>query len=57
LQRNDVLLRVDGEDARHWTVAQAVQRLRGPEGTRVRVTIARGGEEREILIERERFVR
>jgi hypothetical protein len=57
LQRGDVLVRVDGEDARSWTVTQAVQRLRGPPRSRVSIRISRGAEELDFVVTRDRFVR
>ncbi|MBW2453182.1 MAG: carboxypeptidase regulatory-like domain-containing protein [Deltaproteobacteria bacterium] len=55
LEAQDLILRVDGEDATGWTVAQAVQRLRGPAGTRVSLRVRRGAGEREVVIRRAKF--
>ena len=57
LQARDLILRIDGRAATDLTIPQAVQLLRGPVGTRVSVGVRRGGEERELVITRESFVR
>lgn len=57
LVAGDRLLRVDGEDARSWTMAQAVQRLRGAPGSRVSIRVVRNGSEVEVVVTRDRFVR
>lgn len=36
---NDIILKVDGDDTAGWTVEQAVNRIRGPKGTEVRLTL------------------
>ena len=58
LLRGDRVARIDGESAADFTVADAIQRLRGPEGTRVRVGVAReGGASVEVTLMRETIVR
>jgi hypothetical protein len=57
IEAGDVLVRIDGLDARGLSMPEAVQRLRGPEGTRVRVRVERDGTELEVLIERTTFKR
>jgi len=57
LQVGDRILRIDGDDARDMSVAQAVQRLRGRSGTRVALTVERGGRQLERVIERAHFRR
>lgn len=53
----DVLVSVDGESAEGWSVQEAVQRIRGPEGTEVTITIRRTAgtdvDEKEFAITRE----
>jgi carboxyl-terminal processing protease len=49
----DTILAVDGEPTDGWSVAQAVDRIRGLEGTRVRLTVEHAdGEVEELTIER-----
>ncbi len=36
---NDIILKVDDDDTAGWTVEQAVNRIRGPKGTKVRLTL------------------
>jgi carboxyl-terminal processing protease len=45
IRRGDILARVAGEDAKGWTVDQAMHKLRGPKGTNVDVSIKRRGYE------------
>lgn len=53
LQPKDVILKVDGESIYGIGVSEAVDKIRGPEGTEVTLTILRGGEEKEFTITRE----
>ena len=54
IQSGDVIIRIAGASTRGWSNEEAVQKLRGPEGTDVTITIARAGEaEREFTIRRE----
>jgi carboxypeptidase family protein/PDZ domain-containing protein len=58
LERGDIILRIDGEDAKGISMPEAIQKLRGPEGSRVRVRVQReGGGEVEVMIERKTFKR
>lgn len=45
IRRGDIIARIAGEDAKGWTSDQAVQKLRGPRGTPVQVSIRRTGYE------------
>src|SRR6266496_1153920 len=47
----DVIARIMDDDAKGWTVEQAMQKLRGPKGTPVRIGIRRRGYEQVIPIE------
>src|SRR5229473_1016934 len=51
IRRGDVLARVGGEDAKGWTVEQAMHKLRGPKGTNVAVGVKRRGYEQLIPID------
>ena len=44
LQRGDRFVRIDGASAVEMTLSDVIQRLRGPEGSRVNVTLNREGE-------------
>ena len=48
LQPGDRIVKVDGESTRGWNEDQAVSRLRGPNGSRVTIEIARLGVEEPI---------
>ncbi len=52
----DVILRIDGVLAEDFTVAQCVQLLRGPVGSRVAMTLRRDGGEVAVVITRDHFV-
>lgn len=39
IRAGDYILKVDGEDTSNWTVAQAVDKIRGPGGTTVKLSI------------------
>jgi carboxyl-terminal processing protease len=51
IRRGDILARVEGEDAKGWTVDQAQRKLRGPKGTVVHVDVKRRGYEQVIPFE------
>lgn len=53
----DSIVRIDGDDASSFTVADCIQRLRGPEGSVVIVTIDHGGARRDVRLTRARIVR
>jgi len=53
----DRIMRIDGASAEGFTVSDCVQRLRGPEGTRVSVTLGRGTSTVELTITRAKIVR
>jgi carboxyl-terminal processing protease len=42
LLANDVIVKVNSEDASNWTVEQAVSKIRGEKGTTVKLTVYRG---------------
>src|SRR5471030_2158435 len=51
IRRGDVLAKVGDEDAKGWTVDQAMHKLRGPKGTNVDVGVKRRGYEQLIPIQ------
>lgn len=52
LNANDVILSINDQATTDWTVDQAVTRIRGEEGTTVKLTIQRGSEVKEFTITR-----
>jgi len=57
VQPGDVLLAVDGESTEGWSVADAVKRIRGPQGTDVAITVRHsGGQSDEVVITRDTIV-
>ncbi len=57
MQVGDRIERIEGRSAEGFTVPDCVQRLRGPEGTRVSVTLGRGDKRLELTITRAKIVR
>lgn len=58
LRNADRLLRIDGVSALEMTLPDAIQRLRGPSGSRVTVSVAREGEGNvDVTVTRERIER
>jgi carboxyl-terminal processing protease len=51
LRAGDQIIEVNGESAREWDTDMAVSQLRGPKGSRVRITIARPGADQPMNIE------
>jgi hypothetical protein len=56
LRQGDRIVAIDGEDASGMSVADAVQRLRGPVGTTVGVSVRRGGQTLDVIIQRAAIV-
>ena len=53
LQPQDVILAVDGHSVTGMTLLEAVGLITGPQHTQVRLTIQRGSEQLEMMVERE----
>lgn len=56
LTENDIIAKVNGQDASKWSVDQAVSAIRGDKGTTVKLTIVRGQEVKEFSIVRAEIV-
>jgi carboxyl-terminal processing protease len=52
VEPGDVVVAVDGESVREEDLSEVVEKIRGPEGTRVELTVLRDGEERVFDLER-----
>ena len=52
IRSGDVLMAVNGESVRGEDISEIVERVKGPEGTAVRLTVLRGEEERKFDLER-----
>lgn len=57
LVQGDVIVRIDGANARDLPLADCIQRLRGPVGTRVTVGVEREGRVLEVTMRRDIVVR
>ena len=51
VRRGDAFARIGSEDAKGWTTEQAMQKLRGPKGTTVNISLRRRGYEELIPLE------
>jgi carboxyl-terminal processing protease len=51
IKANDQIIKINGESTKDMSITEAVKRLRGPEGTKVRVTIIREGEPKPLEFE------
>ncbi len=51
IKANDHIIKIDGESTKDMSLTEAVKRLRGPEGTKVKLTIFREGEPKPIEVE------
>lgn len=51
IQPEDVILKVNGEDVQDFTLEQVVTKIRGPKGTKVKLTIGRKGEREPFDVE------
>jgi carboxyl-terminal processing protease len=52
VEPGDVVVAVDGESVRGEELSEVVEKVRGPEGTEVELTVLRGGQERVFDLER-----
>ncbi len=55
LQKNDIILKVNGEDTSSMTVGAAVSKIRGDKGTTVKLAILRGDTTKEYAITRDKI--
>lgn len=53
LKPKDIIAQIDGESAYDLTISEAVDKIRGPKGTVVKLTIVRGDKAEELSITRE----
>lgn len=47
LRANDIIMKVDGEAVKGWSLSETVSKIRGPGGTTVKLTILRPSENKE----------
>lgn len=50
IKAGDAILRVDGKQTAGWTLSQSVEKIRGPKGTTVVLTILHKGQEKSVDI-------
>ncbi|HLL60619.1 MAG TPA: S41 family peptidase [Candidatus Nitrosocosmicus sp.] len=51
----DIILKVDGDDSQGWTLNEAVNRIRGDKGTKVKLTLLRDKKEVNVEITRQQI--
>lgn len=56
VEAGDFVIKVDGESTRNWTLPQAVSKIRGEKGTKVKLTLLRDEKEFTITIVRDEIV-
>lgn len=49
VKASDIIVKVDNESTEKWTLPQAVAKIRGPKGTKVKLTLSR--DEKELVVE------
>ena len=55
VRSGDVVIAVDGKSVREQDTSEVVEKIKGPEGTEVELTVRRGDEERDFTLERARI--
>ncbi len=56
IKAGDIILKVDGQSTKDWTLPQAVSKIRGQKGTKVKLTLARNGKTFELTIVRDEIL-
>lgn len=56
IRSGDVVIKVDDQPTKGWTLPQAVSKIRGQKGTKVKIVFDRGGKEIEFTITRDQIV-
>lgn len=56
IQSNDKIIKIDGELTQDMSLMEAVQKMRGPKGTKVKLTILRQGEKKPLEFELTRAI-
>jgi carboxyl-terminal processing protease len=55
VKAGDFINKVDDQPTKNWTLAYAVSKIRGPKGTKVKLTLERAGKELEVTITRDQI--
>lgn len=56
IKTGDIIVKVDDQSVKGWTLPQAVSKIRGNKGTKVKLTIARNGKELDFTIIRDQII-
>ncbi len=51
IRSGDIILAVNGESIEGWSIEEVIMKIRGPQGTRVRITLQRTGESAPVELE------
>src|SRR3989304_6178692 len=55
IRAGDIISKIEGEDTANMSLNEAVMKIRGKEGTKVKLTVLRGSEEKDYEITREKI--
>lgn len=56
VRAGDFINEVDGQKTVSWTLPQAVSKIRGPKGSKVKLTLERSGKELQVTITRDQII-
>jgi len=56
VRTGDFINEVDGQKTASWTLPQAVSKIRGPKGSKVKLTLERSGKELQLTIIRDQII-
>jgi len=56
VRAGDFINEVDGQKTAGWTLPQAVSKIRGPKGSKVKLTLERSGKELQVTITRDQII-
>lgn len=56
VKAGDIILKVDSQSTQGWTLPQAVAKIRGEKGTKVKLTLNRNGKSFDVTITREEII-
>jgi carboxyl-terminal processing protease len=56
IKAGDIILKVDDTSVKGWTLPQAVSKIRGDKGTKVKLSVARDGKELEFSVIRDQII-
>lgn len=55
IKTGDVIIKVNGESTKNWTLPFAVSKIRGPQGSKVKLALQRGDKQIDVTLTREQI--